>query len=187
MKNGIRKYHSIFHGLLRSAVIGFCRKAVKDRTLFIVQHYLERDANYVLRFFVHPHFSLLHMSEILQTNVIDNRSEEGSQVQMNCRWRVLCWFVAFTIRFRKQNRKSGDDGLSDVSINEDSASSETHSVASFDDRSTHFENLFFTADIVRSVLYSTKDNILCLHEVFRQVCFIRCQMLNASIINFLSN
>ena len=90
---------------------------------------------------------------------------------MTCRWRVLCWFVAFTIRFRKQNRRSGDDRLSDASINEDSTSSETHSITSFDDRNTHYENLLVTADVVRSVLYSTKDNVLCLHEVFRQVCF----------------
>ena len=90
---------------------------------------------------------------------------------MTCRWRVLCWFVAFTIRFRKQNRRSGDDRLSDASINDDSTSSETHSITSFDDRNTHFENLLVTADVVRSVLYSTKDNVLCLHEVFRQVCF----------------
>ena len=113
--------------------------------------------------------SLSNILEILTANVVDSRYQEDSQTHINCRWRVLCWFIAFTIRFRKPNRKNDDDKVPESSINEDSASTETYTVSSNDERNAQFESWYFTAEIVRFVLYSTKDNVLCLHEVLRQV------------------
>ena len=113
--------------------------------------------------------AFLDISEILQTNIVDSKLQEGLPAQMNCRWRVLCWFVAFTIRFKKPHRRNEEDRLSESSIIEDSASSETYSVSSSEDKSMQFETLYVTAEVVRSVLYSTRDNVLCLHEVLRQV------------------
>lgn len=101
---------------------------------------------------------------------MDSRLQEGSQTQMSCRWRVLCWFVAFTIRFKKPNRRIDEDRLSESSITEDSVNTGTYAATPLEEKSFQFETLFMTAEIVRSVLYSTKDNVLCLHEVFRQVC-----------------
>ena len=90
---------------------------------------------------------------------------------MSCRWRVLCWFVAFTIRFKKPGRRiSEEDRLSESSNTDDSLNAETGSLSSVDEKNVmQYETLYVTAEIVRSVLYSTKENILCLHEVFRQV------------------
>lgn len=99
---------------------------------------------------------------MLQTSVVDGKLQEGSQIQMSCRWRVLCWFVAFTIRFKKPSRRNDEDRLSESSVSEES-------VTPVEEKSIQFETLYVTAEIVRSVLYSTKDNVLCLHEVFRQV------------------
>ena len=84
---------------------------------------------------------------------------------------MLCWFVAFTIRFKKPGRRiSEEDRLSESSNTDDSLNAETGSLSSVDEKNVmQYETLYVTAEIVRSVLYSTKENVLCLHEVFRQV------------------
>ncbi len=111
---------------------------------------------------------MFFFSELLQTN-LDMKLGEISQNKMSCCWRVLCWFAAFTSRFKKRRRKSADQ-ISESSNTDDSLNTESSSCSSADDSNiAQYQTLYNTAEVVRYVLYSTKENVICLHEVFRQV------------------
>ncbi|KXJ04572.1 hypothetical protein AC249_AIPGENE27717, partial [Exaiptasia diaphana] len=88
---------------------------------------------------------------------------------------VLRWFVAFTVRFKRQNADDpGSPFLSSKSLDTPLSSSPTSSpgsIASVDllrTGSTNSEHLYEASDVIRKVLYSTKDNVQLLHEVLRQ-------------------
>eukprot|EP00795_Rhopilema_esculentum_P002762 gene2762-982_t len=112
----------------------------------------------------------VNQEDVQQAQIVETKTGEESQTQMNCRWRVLCWFVAFTIRFKKPGRRNEEDRISESSNTDDSVNNDAYSPAATTDEKSilQYETLFDTAEVVRSVLYSTKDNVVCLHEVFRQ-------------------
>ncbi|KAK3718791.1 hypothetical protein QZH41_014047, partial [Actinostola sp. cb2023] len=88
---------------------------------------------------------------------------------------VLRWFVAFTVRFKRQNPdEPGSPFLASRSMESTLSSSPTSSpgsIASVDllrTGSTNSEHLYEASDVIRRVLYSTKENVQLLHEVLRQ-------------------
>ena len=108
------------------------------------------------------------------------KSTDPSQRMLDCRWKVLYWFVAFTIKFKR--RKKSLDKLSESSIAGESTADTTTETSttdpqlspspsqlSDDSNSRQYETLCEGAEVIRGVLYSTRENVIYLHEILRQV------------------
>ena len=99
-----------------------------------------------------------------------------------CQRIVLRWLIAFTAQFKHKHRTTGDSNKSveTTSItshdsNELSTPRETSPVneTTANPQPRHsdirYDMLCEVADIVRAVLYCTQENVLVVHELFRQV------------------
>lgn len=90
---------------------------------------------------------------------------------------VLRWFVAFTVRFKRQNLSELSSPFlsSTKSLESQLSSSPTSSPGSIPNvdmlrsGSSGSEHLYEASDVIRRVLYSTRENVQLLHEVLRQV------------------
>lgn len=89
---------------------------------------------------------------------------------------VLKWFVAFTVRFKRQSSSEPSSPfLSSKSLDSQLSSSPTSSPGSIPNvdvlrtGSSNSEHLYEASDVIRRVLYSTRENVQLLHEVLRQV------------------
>lgn len=131
------------------------------------------------------HVPITDETSILEEGKIYQRGSLGQQpssISMLCQCAVLRWLIAFAIRFKRKSKSSTDSKSIDSGslaaqestelqpISEDvsktSASNDESSPAT---RSKQYELLCEAADIVRAVFSSTQENVLAVHEVFRQV------------------
>lgn len=130
------------------------------------------------------HVPITDETSILEEGKIYQRGSLGQQpssISMLCQCAVLRWLIAFAIRFKRKSKSSTDSKSIDSGslaaqestelqpISEDvsktSASNDESSPAT---RSKQYELLCEAADIVRAVFSSTQENVLAVHEVFRQ-------------------
>ena len=120
------------------------------------------------------HCTICSPTEV-QPLITESRAVPSAQdsKQLQARESVLRWFVAFTNRFRRtdQSADSEVDGSADPTTPTyvmPATSLATANVPA-DSALMNKENLHIASEIIRKVLYSTKDNVQLLHEVFRQV------------------
>ena len=109
----------------------------------------------------------------LSMHISRNNSQHDSMVF--ARESVLRWFVAFTVRFKRTGgiAEAPSVNQSVVSItstgSNEPGSPTTPTEANRFSPARNKEYLHDASDAIRKVLYSTRENIQILHEVFRQV------------------
>ena len=98
-----------------------------------------------------------------------------------CQRAVLCWLIAFTVRLKHKTKTLTDSkSVETISVTSDSSElTMTHDISPVVTPSNealpampqlkHYDMLCESADIVRAVLYCTQENVLVVHELFRQV------------------
>lgn len=99
---------------------------------------------------------------------------ESDLRMISARESVLRWFVAFTVRFKRNHITPMSPNVSQSVVSISSTdSSEPGSPGASDAANVsperNRESLLEASEVIRKVLYSTRSNVRLLHEVFRQV------------------
>lgn len=127
-------------------------------------------------------------SSAVSTNSHTNsNSAQMTHTILQCQYSVIRWLIAYTIQLKGKSRNFNDERTSpdqemttnrtsvssESGIQKDDATSPTPSTSSDPGVSSlrQLGNLCRAADIVRSVLYSSPDNVLTIYEIFRQ-CYL---------------
>jgi hypothetical protein len=115
-----------------------------------------------------------------------------SHTLLQCQYSVIRWLIAFTIQLKSRSRNFNDRTELETTAAGGSISVETFGskedvIGSTSTTSSNYPgvnsslrqlgNLCQAADIVRSVLYSTPDNVLTVYEIFRQVSYVDMQYI----------
>eukprot|EP00111_Clytia_hemisphaerica_P001577 TCONS_00004492-protein len=123
--------------------------------------------------------------------VSTNTNGYGNNAQLSltllqCQTSVIRWLIAFTLQlksrtFTERQSESGDSGVPRGSISSESAVINNEDLTSpritmssdsgVDSSLRQMGNLYQAAEIVRSVLYASPDNVLTVYEIYRQ-CFL---------------
>ncbi|XP_048586068.1 ral GTPase-activating protein subunit alpha-2 [Nematostella vectensis] len=123
-----------------------------------------------------PSPALYHSSPELQVPMATMNPENVSTHMVGARESVLRWFVAFTVRFKRQEegQEPSSPTFTSKSMESLPPSTTTPGMGSTADMMKSISNdkkkedLHTASDIIRRVLYSTKENVQLLHEVLRQ-------------------
>ena len=147
-------------------------------------------------------------SSAVSTHVSNyNSNSQMTHTLLQCQYSVVRWLIAYTIQLKGRSRNFYDDHTtslepeatanttnprssvsSESGVPKDDPTSPTLSMSSDSGDSSlrQLGNLCRAADIVRSVLYSTPDNVLTIHEIFRQVnhffFFFRLLLFNSNYL-----
>lgn len=118
---------------------------------------------------------ILDIINVPITNVDDDDTTsdptQTPTLKIQCQSAILGWLIKFTADLLKKPKleKASVSVISNMSTGDevDGKESMPAESTSIDD-----EKLAEIIPIVRSVLYATKDNVLLIHEIFRQVSFM---------------